>query len=92
MNTSKYFKDPAAVLDYTWDWSEWLGEIDTITVHQVTADTGITVDSDTHTATTVTAWLSGGGVVGTHHDVVCQVMTADNRIDERTIRITIKER
>ena len=53
-------KDPSAVLDYVFDWTEWLATGETITDHTITADTGITVDSSTEDAGKVTVWLSGG--------------------------------
>ena len=83
-------KDPAAVLDYEWDWSAWLGS-DTITSHTVTASTGITVASSTKTSTAVTAWLSGG-TAGQSYGVTCQITTTAGRTDERTIMIAVINR
>jgi hypothetical protein len=88
---NRFDKDPASVLDYQWDWSDWLPTDDTITSATVTADTGLTVDSSSTTTTTVTAWLSGG-TAGTTYAVTCQIVTADERTDERTIRISVKDR
>ena len=54
-------KDPSAVLDYVFDWTEWLATGETIADYTITADTGITVDSSTKTTGKVTiVWLSGG--------------------------------
>lgn len=95
-------KDPAAVLDYKFDWaastngtgdSDWLVAGETISAHTVTADTGLTVDSSSTDdgATSVVAWLSGG-TAGRTYDVVCQITTTDARTDERTMRIKVTDR
>ncbi len=85
-----YIKDPDAVLDYQWNWATWLPTGDTIASATVTAETGLTVDSDSNTATVVTAWLSGG-TVGESYGVTCRVVTADGRTDDRTITIIVQE-
>ena len=85
-----YIKDPDAVLDYQWNWATWLPTGDTIASATVTAETGLTVDSDSNTATVVTAWLSGG-TVGESYDVTCRVVTADGRTDDRTITLVIRQ-
>jgi hypothetical protein len=85
-------KDPAAVLDYEVDWSKWLaGDGDTIFAHEVTAPTGITVDSSTRTSTAVTFWLSGG-TVGQQYIVTVQITTAAGRIDERSMFFNVRDR
>lgn len=85
-----YVKDPNAVLDYTFDWSAWLGT-DTIASKTVTVPTGITLDSSSFTTTAVTAWLSGG-TAGTTYTVSCKIVTAGSRTDERSIEVQVKER
>ena len=84
-------KDPAAVLDYGWDWSQWLAEGDVITDHAVTAPEGLTVESHEATPTTVTAWLSGG-TPGQVYSVVCHIVTAQGRTDERTLTLPVLDR
>lgn len=91
MATSPYFrKDPDAVLDYKFDWSSYLETSETISSATITADTGITVDSDdiTDDSTSVTVWLSGG-TVGTEYKVACEVVTSLSRTDERSIYVRI---
>ena len=83
-------KDPDEILDYTFDWSTWLGA-DTIASDVVTVDAGLTKDSDSNTTTAVTVWLSGG-TAGTAYKVSSKVTTAAGRTAERTIIITVKER
>ena len=84
-------KDPSAVLDYAFDWTEWLAAGETITDHTITADTGITVDSSTEDAGKVTVWLSGG-TAGINYKVACLITTTAGRTDERTIWIKVVER
>lgn len=88
----KLTKDPDAVLDYKFDWTDWLNG-DTISTRAVTVDTGLTKDSDSITDTnkSVTVWLSGG-TVGTSYDVRCRITTAAGRTDDRTVTIHIKNR
>jgi len=92
-------KDPSAVLDYVFDWTEWLATGETIAVDSetgeklitITADTGITVDSSTEDTGKVTVWLSGG-TAGINYKVACLITTTEGRTDERTIWIKVVER
>ncbi len=92
-------KDPSAVLDYMFDWTEWLATGETIAVDSetgeklitITADTGITVDSSTESDGKVTVWLSGG-TAGINYKVACLITTTAGRTDERTIWIMVRER
>ena len=92
-------KDPSAVLDYVFDWTEWLATGETIAVDSetgeklitITADTGITVDSSTESDGKVTVWLSGG-TAGINYKVACLITTSAGRTDERTIWIKVVER
>ena len=86
-----FAKDPDAVLDYKFDWSDWMAEGDSITAHVIDAETGITVDSSLHGDDYVTVWLSGGDDDG-RYDVSCEITTARGRTDERTILIKVGER
>lgn len=84
-----YIKDPDSILDYSFDWSEWLGA-DTISSYVITVS-GVTLDSDSNTATAVTVWLSGGAA-GTVATVECEITTAGGRTCERTMKIVIQNR
>lgn len=86
-------KDPQAVLDYVFDWTDWLAENgDAIASYSVTVD-GVTKDSDSRVGARVTAWLSGG-TVDTIASVTCRVVTNSTpaRTDERTIYLRIRAR
>jgi hypothetical protein len=88
--SSTFLKDPDSILDFSWSWESWLATGDTITAATVTG-TGVTVDSTDQTTTAVTAWVSGG-TAGETASLTCQITTADGRTDERTIRLSIRER
>ncbi len=104
MAASKTFprKDPDAVLDYKFDWkaltngngeTDWLASGETISTYEITADTGITVDSDakTDTDTSITFWLSGG-TAEVDYEVACEIVTSASRTDERTAKVPVRER
>jgi hypothetical protein len=89
MSDDPLIKDPAAVLDYAVDWSEWLGS-DAIVTSTWTAQ-GVTVDSDEHDGRVATAWLSGG-TAGQRATATNHVITAAGREDERTRTLHIMDR
>ncbi len=90
--------DPQAKLDYTWDWTDWLGG-DTIISATVTAKVEeardptdvVTIDDVWPSPKTITAWISGG-VHGTPCAVTCRITTTAGRIDDRTIRLRVRDR
>lgn len=84
-------KDPDAVLDYQFVWSDWLDDTDELASHTIEEDDGITVDSSSRTTDAVTVWLSGG-TAGSNYRVACLITTADGRTDERTMTIHVRER
>jgi len=90
-----YVKDPAAVVDYTVDWSSGYLAGDTLTssgFSVVPAETGgLTVDTETHDGTTASVTLSGG-VAGHVYRVTNQITTTAGYTDERSLTIRIAER
>lgn len=86
-------KDPAAVLDYTFDWTLWLNDIsDTITGTPVyTLTTGITKVTQSNTTLKTTIWISGG-IAGNTYQVDCTITTAGGRTDSRSIFLKVKDR
>ena len=86
-----FIKDPLAVLDYQFSWVAWLAESETIFSHTVTVPTGLVLDSDTEDDGVITYWLSGGAV-GKTYSVTCHITTNQGRQDDRTERISIRER
>ena len=88
-----FYKDPDAVLDYSFDWSNWLDDSgpETISSRTVTVETGLTKDSDSESNGVVTVWLSGG-ISGKTYTVACEIVTSAGRTDERTMLIKVRQR
>lgn len=90
-------KDPSSVLDYSFNWvgdedhESYLEDSETISSYTMTADAGITKDSDSEDAGIVTVWLSGG-TAGTAYNVACKITTSMGRTEERSVLIRCKER
>lgn len=84
-------KDPSDVLDYVFDWSDWLETGETIASATFTTTTGITQDSDSNTTTTATVWLSSG-TAGETYTVGCLITTNMGRECERSCRIVVSDR
>lgn len=85
-----FIKDPDATLDYTVDWTSWIGA-DTIATVTWTVASGITNSATSNTTLTATIWLSGG-TVGQTYAIACKITTTAGRIDERTFTVTVKQR
>lgn len=83
-------KDPAAILDYSIDWSLWLNG-DTIATSSWTVPAGLTKQSDTNNTSSTTVWLSGG-TLGQTYTVTNRITTANGRTDERSILIKVEDR
>lgn len=86
-----FVKDPDAVLDYAFDWTDWLEDGETISSHTVTVETGLTKDSDSESSGVVTVWLSGGTADETY-TVACKITTNGGRTDERSALFHCMER
>ena len=84
-------KDPQAVLDYGFDWSDWLAVGETVSTSSWVVEAGITKDSDTNDSTTTTVWLSGG-TAGEDYTVTNTIVTSASRTDERSIIVFVRER
>jgi hypothetical protein len=88
---SNYDKDPHAILDFKWDWSEWLEAGETISSYVIAVASGITKESESKTDDSVTVWLSGG-TAGSSYIVACKIVTSSSRTDERSMRIMVADR
>jgi hypothetical protein len=87
-------KDPAATLDYLWNWNAWL-DGDTITAQNVTSDnTAVTVGAVTQSAGVVTAFVSGGATLppGILVRLTCEITTAAGRTERRSIFLRMVKR
>lgn len=88
--TKKFNKDPDATLDYTIDWTDWLGS-DIITSSDWVIEEGLTVGTDSNTSKTTSIWL-GGGTAGTRYKCTNRITTAAGRIDDRSFYLAVKEK
>ena len=84
-------KDPDSVLDYLWDFSDWLASGDTVSSHVVEATSGITVESSVNDSTGVTVWLSGG-TSGEAYTVTVRITTFQGRVLDRSVVFVVTEK
>ncbi len=88
----EFVKDPNAVLDYLWDWSDWLKDDEEIVTMSFIKDPStITIASTSNTAKNATAWLSSG-VINTKYRITNRITTDQDRTEDRTITVRIKDR
>jgi len=77
-------KDPSALLDYHWDFSDWLGN-DVISSFEFTTPVDLVLEDSSEAGGKVTGWFSGG-TLNKSHVVVCQILTAGGRREQRSAR------
>ncbi|TDH48899.1 hypothetical protein E2F47_22295 [Mycobacterium eburneum] len=68
--------------------------VDGISGTAATPPAGIVVEASpapSHTDTTATAWISAG-VDGATYDAICRITTAQGRVDQRTMQISVADR
>ena len=90
-----YLKDDDAVLDFSFRWTDWVAEGETIVSFKITVPTGITLGVGAQAAYesggAITYWLTGG-TIGRTYAIACRVTTSAGRIDERTMLVKVIER
>lgn len=84
-----FVKDPSAKKDYGFDWTDWLAG-DTISASSWTVSTGITNYATSNTDTAATVWLTGG-THGQDYLVTNQITTAGGRIEQKSLKIQVRE-
>ena len=86
-------KDPQAVLDFDYDWTDELevGENIVVQTASVVAPGDLVVGSVTESGGVVKVWLSGG-TINTEQEVVCHIETDMGRINERTAIVQVVQR
>lgn len=88
-----FTKQPAEVLDFDFDFVDWLADrADTIVSQVITADPGITVGTISRLGGVVKVYLSGG-TDGTTYKITCTITTAAStpRIKQAEISVKVKE-
>lgn len=83
-------KQPADVKDYTWDWTAWMPEGDSILTATVTADAGVTLGAKVIAGNLVQQFISGGTDGGVYK-ITCTMTTTQGRRDERDITLYVIE-
>lgn len=93
-----FTKTPEALLDFSFDWSQWLDTASTevISTSSWTVPSGITqYGGATKTNTTTTVWLQGGST-GKSYVVKNIITTSDanssSRTDSRTFKIKVGDK
>lgn len=79
-----YIIDPSDVLDWKFDWTNWLQEGEAILAYVLTVSEGITLDTDSESEGVVTYWLSNC-TAGNWYKVACKITTNAGRTKERTM-------
>ena len=92
MSVALLVKDPAAKLDYGFDWAAFLGaKTISSTSWNVPSDL-INNGSTVNQANTVTTIILSGGTLGKQYVVTNQITMSDGTIDERSITILIQKK
>lgn len=87
-----FVQDPADVLDYPWDWLEWLAEGETIVSSTFSVNpSGLSIVSQSNTTTNATVWLAGG-VLGSIYTVSDLITTSQGRTVERSANVRVLQR
>ena len=86
-----YIKDPQASLDYSFDWTDWLGTGEIISSSTWTVPAGLSKGAEVTTSTVSTCRISGGSA-GTNYTVTCQITTNTGEIDQRSLQLVVQER
>lgn len=87
---NRFIKRPAELLDYSWDWSEWLAEVtDTISSATVTVPVGLTAVGSPVVGDTAVTQRVSGGALDDAYTLVCQITTGGGLIGERSIHLTV---
>ncbi len=85
-------KDPQADLDYSIDWSQWLKTGDSISASTWAVAGGVSLhDSGIVGGNLTVVWVNGG-TIGKTAIVTNHVVTANGRIDDRSIQFVVQQR
>lgn len=87
-----FVKDPDAVLDYGFDWTEWL-DGDTISNSIWIVESGLTVVPGSETADdNFTKLFISGGVNDANYTLTNRITTAGQRTADRSMQIKVRSR
>ncbi len=85
-----FTKDPDSRLNYTFKWANWL-DGDTISTSSWSADSGITVYSDSNDTNSTTVFMEGG-TAGETYTVTNSITTAGGLVVDRSMQLQIQEK
>jgi len=85
-----FYKDESDVLDYKFDYSDFLGSSDTIATSTFTIPSDLTSVSETEDDTSATIFLSGG-TDDTRYIIQNKITTTEGRTAERAFILIVKE-
>lgn len=89
MRSMRVYQDPDAVLDYQWDWSDWLEPGETIASYTLeSSDPALVLTNVSASTTAVTAYVSGG-TAGRTYDVTNHIVSSLGREDDGIITFVI---
>lgn len=89
MTIANFYKTTDAVLDYTLDWTDFLGDTDNILDSDWSVSSNdISISTDTYTNKTTTAFISGG-VADNSYDITNTITTLLGRTTSRVISIFV---
>ena len=88
-----FIKDSNAVLDYGFDWSDWLQTGETIVTSTWINPDSITVVTSSNLAASTVIWVSGG-TAGKSYRLTNRIVTNNSpaRTDDRTLLIEVQDR
>ena len=87
----KFQKQPAEILDYDVDYTEWFSNrLDTPASFVLTNDPGITVVGSSRNGNVVKAILSGG-LAGEKYKITVRLTTTAGLVKEADFTVTVKE-
>jgi len=83
-------KDKDAKLDYTADWTAWLNADDLDSVTWI-VPAGITKTNESSNTKIAIIWLEGG-TLAELYSIICRIVTAAGRKEDRTLLFKIVEK
>ena len=86
------FKDPNSVEVHGMDWSDWLQEGDGISTQEVFADSDALIIDQVSEAAGVVSWRVQGGLDDGDYIVTCRITTNSGLLDDRSIRVPVRQR
>jgi len=83
-----YRKNSSDVIDFGFDWSDWLASGETISSSTWSVPSGLTEDSSDNSTTQTSVWLSGG-TAGSKYTISNTIVTSAERTKVRYIDILV---